>query len=141
MAITIEVSEEIERPVPFVFKFFADDHIRNHPRWDPSVELWRDSEEPIGVGTVLQRRSTHTGTPVEGTMQIVEYEPNRAFGTLTKDGPMEIPGRATFEEVGQGRTRLTLTANMPIDDSMKEVMSGMVQQSLQTIKELVEKET
>ena len=141
MAIRIEVSEEIDRPVPVVFKFFADDHVRNHPRWDPNVELWRDSDEPIAAGTVIQRRSTHTGTPIEGTMQVVEYEPNQAFGMLTRDGPMEIPGKATFEEVGEGRTRLTLTADMPIDESMKEGMSGMVQQSLQTIKELVEKET
>lgn len=36
----VEVSEEIERPVPVVFKFFAEDHVRNHPRWDPDIELW-----------------------------------------------------------------------------------------------------
>jgi hypothetical protein len=32
MAVRIEVSEEIDRPVPIVFKFFAEDHVRNHPR-------------------------------------------------------------------------------------------------------------
>ena len=32
MAVRIEVSEEIDRPVPVVFKFYADDHVRNHPR-------------------------------------------------------------------------------------------------------------
>lgn len=140
MAIKIEVSEEIDRPVPVVFRFFADDHVRNHPRWDPYIELWRDSDEPIEVGTIIQRRNTRSGTPVEGTMQGVEYEPNRAFGVITRDGPMEIPGRATFEEAGQGRTRLTLTADMPIDESMKEGITGMVRQSLHNIKELIEKE-
>jgi Polyketide cyclase / dehydrase and lipid transport len=141
MAVRIEVFEEIDRPVPVVFKFFADNHVRNHPRWDPYIELWRDSDEPIGVGTIIQRRNSRSGTPVEGTMEVVEYEPDRAFGTVTREGGMEIDGRATFEEISEGRTRLTIRAEMPIDESMKDLMSGLVQQSLRTIKELIEAET
>ena len=48
MAVRIEVSQEIDRPVSVVFNFYADDHVRNHPRWNPDIELWRDSGEPIG---------------------------------------------------------------------------------------------
>ena len=80
MAVRIEVFEEIDRPVPVVFKFFAEDHVRNHPRWDPDIKLCRHSDEPIGLGTIVQRRNSRSGTtPVEGTMEVVEYEPNRAF--------------------------------------------------------------
>lgn len=141
VAVRIEVSEEISRPVAVVFRFFADDHVRNHPRWDPYIELWRDSDEPIGVGTIIHRRNSRSGTPIEGTMQVVEYQPNRVIGMITRDGSMEIPGRATFEEAGEGRTRLTLIVDMPIDESMKEPVTGTVQESLQNIKELIEKET
>ncbi len=141
MAVRIEVSEEIDRPVPVVFNFYADDHVRNHPRWDPDIELWPTSDEPMGLGTIIHRRNSRFGTVVEGTMEVVEYEPNRAIGMVTRDGSMEIPGRATFEEVGEGRTRLTISAYMPIDQSMKDRMSGMVQGSLRNIKELVEAET
>jgi hypothetical protein len=141
MAVRIEVSQEIDRSVPIVFKFFADDHVRNHPRWDPDIELWRDSDEPIGVGTIIQRRNSRSGTPVEGTMEVVEYEPNRAFGSVTREGGMEIPGRATFEEVSEGRTRLTIRAEMPIDESMKDRITGLMQRSIQNIKELIEAET
>jgi hypothetical protein len=142
MAVRIEVSEVIDRPVPVVFKFYADDQVRNHPRWDPDIELWRHSDEPLGLGTIIQRRNSHSGTtPVEGTMEVVEYEPNRAFGVLTREGPMEIHGRATFEETREGRTRLTISAYMPIDESMKDRMTGLVQRSLRNIKELIEAET
>ena len=141
MAVRIEVSEEIDRPVPVVFNFYANDHVQNHPRWDPDIELWHNSDEPIGVGTIIQRRNSRFGTPVEGTIEVVEYEPNQAFGTATRDGSMEIHGRATFEEVSEGRTRLTITAEMPIDESMKDHMSGLVQGSLRNIKELIEAET
>jgi Polyketide cyclase / dehydrase and lipid transport len=141
MAVRIEVSQEIDRPVPSVFKFFADDHVRNHPRWDPDIELWLNSDEPLGVGTIIQRRNSRSGTVVEGTMEVVEYEPNRAFGAVVREGGMEIYGRGTLEEVGEGRTRLTISAEMPIDESMKDRMSGLVQRSLQNIKELIEAET
>ena len=141
MAVRIEVSEEIDRPVPIVFTFFVDDHVHNHPRWDPYIELWRTSDEPIGVGTIIQRRNRRSGTVVEGTMEVVEYEPDRAMGVLTREGPMEIHGRGTFEEASEGCTRLTIAAYMPIDESMKDRMTGSVQRSLQNIKELIEAET
>jgi hypothetical protein len=141
MAVRIEVSEEIDRPVPVVFNFYANDHVRNHPRWDPDIQLWRDSDEPIGIGTIIQRRNSRSGTPVEGTMEVVEYEPNRAFGVVILDGPIETRGRTTFEEVGEGRTRLTVVAEMPIDESMKERIGGLMQRSVGNIKEFVEAET
>ena len=142
MAVRIEVSEEIDRPVPVVFNFYADDHVRNHPRWNPDIELWRHSDEPLGLGTIIQRRNSRSGTtPVEGTMEVVEYEPNRAIGMVIREGTMETDGRATFEEVGEGRTRLTIRADMPIDESMKDRMTGLVQRSLRNIKDLIEAET
>jgi hypothetical protein len=96
----------------------------------------------MGVGTIIQRRNSrgYGGTPVEGTIEVVEYEPNRAFAAVIREGGMEVHGRVTFEEVSEGRTRLTITANMPIDESMKDRMSGLVQRSLRNIKELIEAE-
>ena len=141
MAVRIEVSEEIDRPVGVVFNFYADDHVRNHPRWDPDIQLWRDSDKPLGLGTVIQRRNSRSGTVVEGTMEVGEYEPNRAIGMVIREGSMETGGRATFEETSEGRTRLTIRANMPIDSSMKDRMTGLVQRSLRNIKELIEAET
>jgi hypothetical protein len=141
MAVRIEVSEEIDRPVGVVFDFYAINHVRNHPRWDPAIELWRTSDEPLGLGTIIQRRNSRSGTPVEGTMEVVEYEPNRAIAMVIREGGMETYGRATFEEISEGRTRITTRADMPIDESMKDRMSGMVRGAYRRIKELIEAET
>lgn len=142
MAVKVELSEEIERPVAVVFKFYADDHVRNHPRWDPNIELWLDSDSPVGVGTVIRRRNTRSGTPVEGTMEVVEYEPNRAFAVVTHDGPMEIRGRATFDSMGPQLTKVTFNVDIPsMDDSMQTSMSEAMKGSLRRIKELIESET
>lgn len=142
MAVKVDLSEEIERPVGVVFRWYADDHVRNHPRWDPNIELWLDSEAPIGVGTIIRRRNSRSGTPVEGTMEVIEYEPNQALGMLTHDGPMEIRGRATFESVGAELTKLTFTVDIAgLDDSMATPMTEAIRGSLRKIKELVEAET
>jgi hypothetical protein len=142
MAVRVQVSEEIESPVGVVFKFYADDHVRNHPRWDPNIELWLDSDAPIGVGTIIRRRNSRSGTPVEGTMEVVEYERDRTLGVVTHDGPLEIRGRATFESSGPELTKLTITADIPeMDDSMQSPMAEAIQRSLRNIKELIEAET
>jgi hypothetical protein len=142
MAVKIELSEEIERPVDVVFKFYATDHVHNHPRWDPYMELWLDSDSPVGVGTVIRRRNSRSGTPVEGTMEVVEYEPNRAFAVVTHDGPMEIRGRVTFDSMGPELTKITLNVVFPsMDDSMQASMSEAIKGGYRKIKELIESET
>jgi Polyketide cyclase / dehydrase and lipid transport len=140
MAIRIEISEEIDRPVPVVFEFYAVNHVRNHPRWDPFIELWLDSDAPIGVGTVIRRRNTRWGAPIDGTMEVVEFEPNRSMGVITREGAMEIRGCATVEEAGEDRTRLAFLVDMPIEESMRAQVEGAMRRSLQNIKQLVESE-
>lgn len=134
----IELFEEFDHPVAEVFRFYATDHVQNHPRWDPDIELWLDEDAPLGVGTVIRRRNSRSGTPVEGTMEVTEYEPNRSFAMITREGPMEMWARATFEDLGDDRTRLNLVGDMPIDEATKEQITGLIRGSLQRVKQLLE---
>jgi hypothetical protein len=100
------------------------------------MKLEQLTEGSIGVGTVIRRRHTHTGLPVEGTMEIVEFVPNRVLGMVIHDGPVEMHSRMIFEPEGQNSTRLTGTLDVP---SMAEPMDpGPIQQSLRRMKELIE---
>jgi hypothetical protein len=143
MSAEIEVSQVIDRPVAEVFHFYADEHVGNHPRWDPDMELRQISQGPIGVGTMIHRRNSRSGTPVEGTMEVVEFERNRAFGTLIHDGPVEIRGRAIFEALRDDRTRLTIRVELPgMDESMdKSFLTSRMERSIQNIKQLIESQT
>ena len=107
MALQLESSQVIERPVDKVFHFYAVEHVRNHPRWDSDIELWLDSDSPIGVGTMIRRRNRRSGKPVEGTMEVVEFEPNRVIGMVIHDGPAEMRGRTTFEAISDNQTKIT----------------------------------
>jgi hypothetical protein len=139
----VEASRVIERPKAAVFRFYAREHVRNHPRWDPDIELRLDSQEPIGVGTIIRRRNSRSGTPVEGTMEVVEFEPDESIGAVIREGPVEVRGRATFEALGPDQTKLTISADMPSMPSGAwdpgPIKKGM-ERSVARIKELIEAE-
>ncbi len=135
-------SQVIDRPVANVFHFYAHEHVRNHPRWDPDIELEKVSNGPMGVGTVIRRRNSRSGTPVEGTMEVVEYEPNRAIGMVIHDGPVEMYGRTTFESVSDNRTTITTIIEIPsMDESMdKSFLLSRLERSGRNMKQLIESE-
>ena len=141
MSVQLQVSQVIDRSVAEVFQFHAYEHVRNHPRWDPYMQLEQVSDGPTGVGTIIKRINSRSGTPVEGTMEIVEFEPNRAVGMIIHDGPVEMIARATYEAESDDRTRLTVNVEIPsMDESMGSMLSSAIQQSLRNIKQLIESE-
>ena len=141
MPVKVQLSQVINRPVADVFRFFAHEHVRNHPRWDPYMQLEQVSDGPIGVGTIIKRINSRSGTPVEGTMEVVQFEPDREMGMITHDGPVEIYGRSTFEAVGENQSILALHVEIPsMDESMESMMTSAIQKSLQNIKQLIEAE-
>ena len=142
MSVQLQVSGLIDRPVADVFHFIAHEHVRNHPRWDPDIELEQMSDGPIGVGTIIKRRNSRSGTPVEGTMEVVEFEPNRAMGTVIHDGPTEMRGRMTFEALSDDETSLTIDVELPgLDESMDtNFLTSMIERSVRNMKQLIESE-
>ncbi len=142
MSVQFKISQVIDRPLAKVFHFVADEHVRNHPRWDPDMELEQITEGPIGVGTVIRRRNSRYGTPVEGTMEVVEFEPNRAFAVVIHDGPMEIRGRTMFEAVGDNQTAMTTVVELPgADESLdRTFLNSRLERSARNQKQLMESE-
>lgn len=134
----LDASEVIDRPSADVFRFYAVQHVQNHPRWDPDMELEQVTEGPIGVGTVIRRRHTRYGEPTEGTMEVVEYEPDRAFGVLIHDGSVEIHGRMWLEPSGEGRTLLTIGIEIP--GRTNPINPALLERTLRNIKALIESE-
>jgi len=142
MTVQIQYSQVIDRPVEKVFHFMVDEHVRNHPRWDSDIELWLESDSPIGVGTVIHRRNHRSGAPVEGRMEVVEYEPNRAFSTVIFDGPVEMLGRITFEPEDDDRTAITMYIELPhMDEPMdKSFLMRRLEEVGDIRKQLIESE-
>ena len=143
MPALIRFSQVIDRPVTEVFQFVAEQHVRNHPRWDPDIELWLESDSPIRVGTIIHRRNNRSGTSVEGTMEVVEFEPNQAMGTVIREGPAEMHARMTFEAVKEDQTRITTVIDIPgMYESMDtSFIISRLERSGRNRKQLIESET
>ncbi len=137
----VDASTTVPRPVSVVWDFYAVNHVANHPRWDPTIELEATADGPMGLGTVIKRRVTRFGKVTDGTMEVVEFEPEAAMSVRTQDGPMTIDGFAHFEAV-EGGTLLTIGAEIPgIDESMADGIRKMMENSVSTMKTLIESET
>jgi hypothetical protein len=65
------------------------DHLKNHPRCDPLMGLWPVTEGPLRLGSILHCRQSRSEVPTEGTLEVIEYEPDRSAGWLVRDGPFE----------------------------------------------------
>ena len=75
-------------------------------------------------------------------MEVVEFEPNRAFGMIIHDGPVEMRGRVTFEAVSDNQTTITTIVELPgmgefIDKSFP---ISRLERSDQNMKQLIESE-
>lgn len=135
-------SQVIDRPLADVFHFYAQDHVRNHPRWDPAIELEQQTNGPMGVGTIINRRNHRSGIPVDGTMEVVEYETNRSIAMLIHDGPVEMYGRTTFEAVSPDQTLITTIFEIPgWDENMDQnFLNERLEESGKVRKQLMEAE-
>lgn len=109
----IELSELINRPISDVFTFYADDHLHNHPRWDPEMQLSLATDGEVGIGTVFNRRHTHFGDPVEGSMRVIDFERDGLFGLAIDDGFGEFYARLRFEQVGEDSTKVSAMVDVP----------------------------
>jgi hypothetical protein len=104
------------------------------------MHLEQLSEGPIGVGTTIRRVNTRWGEPVEGEMEVVEFEAERTFAVRIHDGNMDMDGRVTFESPGSGRTRMTVTTDIPGLDDPEKVgfLRTMMQRSVDNVKAILE---
>ena len=74
-------------------------------------------------------------------MEVVEFEPDRAFGVVIHDGPTEVRGRVTFKAESQGRTTLTISAESAgFDEAMRSSFTSLMERSARNIKHLIESE-
>ena len=138
----VEASTIIDRPVAVVWDFYAVNHVTNHPRWDETIELNATSDGPIEVGTVINRRVTRFGNVTEGTMDVIEFQPERVMRVRTQDGPMAIDGFASFRAIEPGKTEITIGGEISgIDEAMAEQIRTMMGGSVSSIKALIESET
>lgn len=140
MTVRVEVSEAIDRPAAQVFKFYANEHVRNHPRWDPDVELEQVSDGPIGLGLLSAGATSAAAPSSRARWKRLSSNP---IGRLELPSMM-VPSKclAIFEAASHDRTTLTISIELPRMDSSMDtsLLTGRMERSVRNIKHLIESE-
>jgi Polyketide cyclase / dehydrase and lipid transport len=144
----LQVEEEriIYRPPADVFRFVATEHFTNHPKWDPNVvEMVPTSAAAIGIGSTARLVRNDRGKRIVGSAEVIEYEPDRLFGIVSRFGPFTLQQRATFEARPEGKTLLHLSIDTEASGPLRLLLPFLKGQfrktmaaSLQSIKQQVE---
>ena len=101
-----EINLVINRPIEEVFAFISNPE--NQPRWRAgTLEVARNSSEPLGVGSVFKGRFTFLGRPFDGNLEIIAHEPHRRYESRMVEGPFPLEARYSLAPAENG-TRLSL---------------------------------
>ncbi len=139
--VKVEISLHINRPVAEVFNYLNDP--AKMPEWNSTMEEATPSESPLKVGTRIRTRVRMLGRKIEGTVEVVEHEPNKRF-VLKGDQPFPLKAIYTFQ-AENGGTRLVSAAEAELGGFFKlsepilaRIVKKQLQAQFETAKELLE---
>jgi len=142
MSIKTHNSIVIDRPVAMLFNFYAREHVRNHPRWDPDLKMEQITSGPIGAGTLIRRLNVRYGKEIEEIMEVTAFVPDKVFDVKVVDSPVGFRGHVTFEPVNSHQSTLGIEAEFnDMDDATLNLVTSRMQRSITNIKQLIEAET
>jgi hypothetical protein len=124
----------------------ATEHFTNHPKWDPNVvEMVPTSTGAMGIGSTARLVRNDRGKRVEGSAEVVEYQPDHLFEIVTRFGPFILQQRATCEARPEGKTLLHLSIDTEASGALRfllPLLKGQFRKtmaaSLQSIKQHIE---
>ena len=107
MPVDVLTETVIARPRDEVAAFAADPD--NATAWYVNIKAveWRTSP-PLAVGSQIAFVAEFLGRRVEYTYEVREHVPGERFVMSTADGPFPMETTYTWEDAGDGATRMTL---------------------------------
>lgn len=104
----IEHSVVIDRPIEEVFAYLT--RPENTPKWQSGMlESRQTSEGAMGVGTIFTEVRQMMGRPMDQTMEVTAYEPNKKWSFKSIKATVPHEAHLAFESV-EGGTRINLTS-------------------------------
>lgn len=115
--ITITHDEYIDRPVEDVFAYIANPE--NDPQWCPTVlETIQIAGDGPGRDTRYHMAAKPGPKTVEGTIEVVDYEPNTRFEWRGSNDAGDFHGWYTLESVNGG-ARVHMTSILELRGLMR----------------------
>lgn len=134
----------INRPISEVADYSGNPD--NAPTWYVNIKSaeWRTSK-PLTIGSLIAFKARFMGKELAYVYEVIEWEPNKKMVMRTADGPFPMETTYTWEDLGEGKTMMTLrNAGAPSGFSklFKPLMTSMMKKAnrkdLQMLKEILE---
>ena len=101
----------VDRPIDEAFAYTAQ--FDNITDWDPgAVNASQRTDGPVGVGSAFDLDFKMGGRVVPLVYTMLEYEEPTRFVIEGKGGPLVAIDTIEFEDIGDGKTRVTYTADL-----------------------------
>ena len=139
--VKIEISLHVNRPVAEVFNYLNDP--TKMAEWNPIIEEATPSETPVKVGTRIRTRTRMLGRKIEGTLEVVEYEPNKRV-VQKSDEPFPFKVINTFQAENGGTRLVSAVEGEPGgffklgEPILARIVKKQLQAQFETAKELLE---
>jgi uncharacterized protein YndB with AHSA1/START domain len=139
-----EVSVEIDRPPEEVFSYVANPD--NLPEWTNLVlDVRTDAEGQLQEGDRFSVVAKFLGRRFETPFEVSAHEPPRRHSDRSTGGPFEQEYTYTFEQTGDGKTRLTQVVETEpggffrlVGPLLERAGSRQLKADLQSLKDLME---
>jgi uncharacterized protein YndB with AHSA1/START domain len=144
--IHLEMSTMIYRPIKQVFDFVSSPE--NDFQWQYGTLATASLSEGINKkGTSFRSVGHLMGHRVQGTFEVIEYEPNREYGFKSLSGPLHSETLYTFE-TENGGTKITMSTRAHVvnffkmDERLLSIkIKKQLKENLTLLKDLLEEKT
>lgn len=107
----LQESVVVDRPIDEAFAYTAQ--FDNITEWDPgAVRAAARTDGPVGVGSIFDLDFKMGGRVVPLVYTILEFEEPTRFVIEGKGGPLEAIDTIEFDDLGDGTTKITYTADL-----------------------------
>jgi carbon monoxide dehydrogenase subunit G len=128
------ITIRINRPAAEVFAYVAD--LEHAPDYVPSlVSMRKVSPGEIGVGSRYEEVVLMGGRRGDGTLEVTEYDPPRAFGHRGRGGPASFTARFTIEADGADACRLTHEYSVRLSGFSGKLIAPLVNRTVKSSSE------
>lgn len=105
--VDVQVENVINRPRDEVAQYAGDP--TNAPEWYSNIKSVRwETAPPLRVGARLAFVAEFLGRTLEYTYEFTELQPGSSLTMRTAQGPFPMQTTYTWQDAGQGATRMTL---------------------------------
>jgi uncharacterized protein YndB with AHSA1/START domain len=132
-ALTMAIDAEFDAPPERVWQLWADP--RQLERWwgPPTYPATFTRHDLVPGSRVEYHMTGPEGDQPHGYWDIIEVDPPRSL--VFRDGSpnTDLPGttaRVTIEEIGSGRTRMSIESRFPSTEAMEQVLAMGVEEGL-----------